>query len=51
MGEETYRVSGNVDALLLGVLDELQALEDGVTLNLVGSGDNIGGLNKSLNLQ
>jgi hypothetical protein len=29
-----------VDALLGGVVDQLGALENGVTLNLVGSGDN-----------
>jgi hypothetical protein len=43
-----YGVSGDVDALLGGVLDQLRALENRVTLNLVGSGDNASGVDDGL---
>jgi hypothetical protein len=39
-----------VDALLLTILDQVVALEDGVALNLVGSGNNTGSVDDSLKL-
>lgn len=39
-----------MDALLLAVLDQVVALEDGVTLDLVGGGDDAGGLDEGLDL-
>jgi hypothetical protein len=39
-----------VDALLLTILDQVVALEDGVTLNLVRSGNNTGTIDDSLKL-
>lgn len=39
-----------MDALLLAVFDEVVALEDGVTLDLVSSGDNAGAVDESLEL-
>lgn len=42
------RVGGDVDVLLLGVLDELLAGEDGVALDLVDGGDNAGLVNQLL---
>lgn len=47
---EAYRVGGNVDALLLAVLDQVVALENGVALDLVGGGDNAGTLDEGLEL-
>lgn len=44
------RVGSDVNVLLLAVFDELVALQNGVTLNLVGSGHNTGGVNNSLEL-
>lgn len=46
----TYRVSGNVDSLLLTVLNQVIALEHGVALDLVGGRDDTGALNESLEL-
>ena len=37
-----------MDALLLAVVDELGALKERVTLDLVGSGDDAGGVNDSV---
>jgi hypothetical protein len=43
------RVGGDVDALLAGVLDEgVVLLEEGVTLDLVGGGDDAGGVDDGL---
>jgi hypothetical protein len=39
-----------VDALLLTILDQVVALEDGVALNLVRSGNNAGSVDDSLKL-
>lgn len=39
-----------MNALLLAVLDEVVALQNGVTLDLVGSGDNAGAVNDGLEL-
>jgi hypothetical protein len=39
-----------VDALLLTILDQVVALEDGVALNLVRSGNNTGTIDDSLKL-
>lgn len=44
------RVGGDVDALLLAVLNKIIALENGVTLNLVGGGDNTSAVNDGLKL-
>lgn len=44
-------VGGDVDALLLAVLDQLGALEDGVTLDLVGGGDDAGSVDDGLELE
>jgi hypothetical protein len=44
------RVGGDDDALLGAVVDQGQVGETGVALDLVGSGDNAGGLNGSLEL-
>ena len=46
----TYGVSGDVNVLLLAVLDQVVALQDRVTLNLVGSGDNASAVNNGLEL-
>lgn len=50
-GRGAYGVSGDVDVLLLAVLDQVVALENGVTLDLVGSGDNASAVNDSLELE
>lgn len=39
-----------MDALLLAVLDEIVALQNGVTLDLVGGGGDAGGLDEGLDL-
>jgi hypothetical protein len=39
---QTYRVSSDVDALLLAVFDQVVALKNRVALNLVSSGDDTG---------
>jgi hypothetical protein len=39
-----------VNVLLLAVLDQVVALQDRVTLNLVGSGDNASAVNNGLEL-
>lgn len=39
-----------MDALLLTILDQVVALEDGVALNLVRSGNNTGTIDDSLKL-
>lgn len=39
-----------MDALLLAVFNELVALENGVALNLVDSGDDTGGVDDGLEL-
>jgi hypothetical protein len=44
------RVGSNVDTLLLAVLNKVVALQDGVTLNLVGGGNNTGAVNNGLEL-
>lgn len=44
------RVGSDVNVLLLAVFNELVALQNGMTLNLVGSGHNTGGVNNSLEL-
>lgn len=44
------RVGCDVDALLLAVLNQVVALQDRVTLNLVGGGHNASALNNSLEL-
>ena len=46
----TYGVSGDVNVLLLAVFNEVVALENGVTLDLVSSGDDAGAVNESLEL-
>jgi len=45
---ETYGVSSDVDVLLGGVFDQVVALKDRVTLDLVGSRDNTGGVDDGL---
>lgn len=47
---DTYGVSSNVNALLLAILDQIITGKDRVALNLVGSRDDTGGLNKSIEL-
>lgn len=49
-GLNTYRVGGDVNVLLLAVLNQIVALENGVALDLVGGGNDTGGLDKSLEL-
>ena len=49
--EQTYGVLGDVNVLLLAVLDQLGALEDGVTLDLVGGGDDAGSVDDGLELE
>lgn len=44
------RVGSDVDALLLAVFNKVVALQHGVTLNLVGGGDNTGAVNNGLEL-
>lgn len=39
-----------MNALLLAVLNKVVALQDGVTLNLVGGGDNASAVNDGLEL-
>lgn len=46
-----YGVSGDVNVLLLAVLDQVVALQDRVTLDLVGSGDNASAVNNGLELE
>lgn len=45
-----YRVGGDVNVLLLAVLDQVVALQDGVALNLVGSGDDTSAVDDGLEL-
>lgn len=47
-GEGAYGVGSNVNALLLAVVDKLRALEERVTLDLVGSGNDTSGVNDSV---
>ena len=44
----TYRVSSDVDVLLSGVLDQVVALENGVTLDLIDGRDDTGGVDDRL---
>jgi hypothetical protein len=46
----TYGVCSNVNVLLLAVLDQVVALQHGVAFDLVGSGDDAGAVDKSLEL-
>ena len=46
--EQTYGVLGDVNVLLLAVLDELWLEETRVTLNLVGSGSDTSAVNEGL---
>lgn len=48
---DTYRVSSDVDSLLLAVLNQVIALEYGVALDLVGGRDDTGAINESLELR
>lgn len=46
----SYRVGSDVDALLLAVLDQVVALQDGVALDLVGSGNDASAVDDGLEL-
>lgn len=47
---DAYRVGSDVDALLLAVFDQVVALEHGVALDLVGSGNDASSVDESLEL-
>lgn len=49
-GLYTYRVGSDVNVLLLAVLDQVVALENGVALDLVGGGDDTGAVDEGLEL-
>lgn len=46
----SYRVGGDVDALLLAVLDQVVALQDGVAFDLVGGGNDASAIDDGLEL-
>lgn len=48
---DTYRVSSDMDSLLLAVFDQVIALKHGVALDLVGGRDDAGGFDESLDLR
>lgn len=45
-----YRIGSDVNALLLAVLNQIVALQNGVAFNLVGGGHNTGGVDDGLKL-
>lgn len=46
----SYRVGSDVNVLLLAVFDQIVALQDGVALDLVGSGNNASAVDEGLEL-
>lgn len=45
-----YGIGSDVDVLVLAVLNQIVALQDGVTLDLVGSGNDTSAIDQSLEL-